>query len=91
MFPLVALSSIPNIPMLTFALHIGWNAIPALQGLGVLEAILAKLNASGPNQPLFSFLSGIGDELIYDVSFRNAMREISSIFNNLLSKSQETC
>ena len=70
MLPLVACSSNPNTPMLTFPLTIGPNGIPALRGLGVLEAILDKINASGPNQPLFTFLSGIGDELIYDVSFK---------------------
>ena len=65
-------------------MHIGSNAIPALQGLGVLEAILAKVNAASPSQPLFNFLSGIGDEKVYDVSFRNVTIEISSIFNSML-------
>ena len=86
----VACPSNFNTPMLTFTLHIGSNGIPALRGLGVLEAILAKINASGPNQPLFSFLSVIGDELIYDVSFKNATSEISSIFDSMLRKIQET-
>ena len=86
----VACPSNVNTPMLTFTLHIGSNGIPALRGLGVLEAILAKINASGPNQPLFTFLSVIGDELIYDVSFKNATSEISSIFNSMLRKTQET-
>jgi hypothetical protein len=73
-----------------FHLHIGSNAIPALQGLGVLEAVLAKVNATSPNQRLFRFFSGIGDERICDVSLRNATSEISSIFNSFLSFAQET-
>lgn len=77
-------------PMLTFTLHVGSNAIPALQGLGVLEAILAKVNLTGPTQRLFHFISGTGDELIYDVSFRDTTSEISSIFNSMLSIAQET-
>jgi len=45
---------------------LGSNAIRALQGLGVLEAILAKANLTAPSQRLFNFISGTGDELVYD-------------------------
>ena len=51
----------------------------------MLEAILAK----GPSQRLFKFLAGIGDEQIYDVSFRNATSEISSTSNSMLSIAQD--
>ena len=72
--------------MLTFThIHIGSNAIPALQGLGVLEAILAKVNTASPSQRTFSFLSGIGDEKVYDVRFINTTSEISSMFNSTVS------
>lgn len=75
-----SLRSNPITPMLNFHLHIGLNAISAVQGLGVLEAILAKVNTAGPNQRLFHFVSaaGTGDELVYDVSFINTS-EISSV------------
>ncbi|KAF8808041.1 salicylate hydroxylase [Phlegmacium glaucopus] len=45
---------------------LGSNALRALQGLGVLEAVLAKVNQT-PTQRLFAFISGTGDhEQIYD-------------------------
>ena len=59
-----------------FHLHIGSNAIRALQGLGVLEEILAKANSTGPNQRLFNFISGTDDEQVYDVSFINTTGEV---------------
>jgi hypothetical protein len=70
-----------NTPILTFYsddyLHIGSNALRALQGLGLLEAILAKVNQSaGPGQHVFVFVSGTGDhELVYDVCFVNTAIE----------------
>ena len=60
-----------------FHLHIGSNAIRALRGLDLLEPILTKEHlTSGPNQRLFEFLSGTGDELVYDVSFINTTNKI---------------
>ena len=87
--PLVQPDIKPQPSHADFHLHIGSNAIPALQGLGVLEAILAKVNAAHPSQRLFRFLSGIGDEQIYDVSFRNPTSELSSIFNSMVSTALE--
>jgi hypothetical protein len=85
-----SLTSNPNTSHANFYLHIGSNAVPALQGLGVLEAILAKVHMAGPSQRQFSFLSGIGDAPIYDVSFRNATNEISSIINSVLRVAQDS-
>ena len=52
----------------------------------MLEAILAKANPTGPSRRLVRFLSGITDEIVYDVSFRNTTSEIISlIFNSTMS------
>ena len=53
----------------------------------MLEAILAKVNTSG--QRLYSFLSGLSDEQIYDVSFRNTTSDVSSVLNSMVSIAQE--
>jgi hypothetical protein len=56
---------------LLYYLHVGSNALCALKGLGVLEAILAKVNQSAsPDDHRFVFRSGTGDELVYDVGFK---------------------
>ena len=45
------------------------NALRALQGLGVLDVILAKMGQSPDDSRLMTFISGTGDhELVYDVS-----------------------
>ena len=54
----------------------------------MLEAVLAQVNTAGPNLRLFTFLSGIGDEQVYDVSFRDSASEISSIFQQYAEHSK---
>ena len=77
--------------MLTFYyFHIASNALRSLQGLGLLEAILAKINQT-PDRRFFAFISGTGDhELVYDVSLVNATIEISSTANSVLNIVRET-
>jgi len=46
---------------------LGSNSLRALQGLGLLEAILPELKQSAsPDEDLFVFVSGTGDQLVYD-------------------------
>lgn len=71
-------------------LHIGSNALRALQGLGLLETILAKLNQKPSDQHLLVYISGKGDhEQLYNVSNIIATSEISSKVNSLLNIVQE--
>ena len=58
----------------------------------MLDAILAKEHLTeGPNQRLFNFISGIGDEQVYDVSFINTSEsKINSIFNSMLRIAQNS-
>lgn len=62
-----------HVNSLPYYLHIESNALRALQGLGLLEAILAKINQVAPGRHQFAFMSGTGDhEFVYDVSIMNA-------------------
>lgn len=46
----------------------GSNAIRALHGLGLMDAVLARIKESKANKMLFTFIAGEGDhERIFDV------------------------
>jgi len=49
---------------------LGPNGIRALRELGLLEAVLSKVDDSGPDMRSFRFISGMrGHEVIMEASF----------------------
>ena len=89
---IVILDPASHANFLIYYSHVASNALRALQGLGLLEAILAKASqTAGPDERLFVFVSGTGDhEIVYDVSFINITSGTSSKFSSMLSIVQET-
>ena len=70
-------------------MHIGTNGLRALQGLGVLDAIVARTGLDTVDRHLTVFISGTGDhQLIYDASIMSHIVEISSNSSSMLNIAQ---
>lgn len=65
------------------------NALRALQGVGVLEPMLAQENLTTLHQRHFLFVSETGEQ-VYDVSIINFTCEISSKSDSMLNMVRQT-